>query len=98
MPNAALSPASNRLDVIRQPLGVRAYVVIFLCIWCGSLGAGLIAAAVHGSPALVFLLLMLAFGLTLGYRIFRLSVAIGPHLPPRRHGTALILRARSEAA
>jgi hypothetical protein len=40
--------------------------------------AGLIAAAAHRSPAMVIPLLMLAFGLTLGYRIFRLSVAVGP--------------------
>jgi hypothetical protein len=77
MPNAALGPATNRLDVIRPPLAARAYVVVFLCIWCGGVLAGLIAAAAHGSPAVMFLLLMLAFGLTLGYRIVRLSVAIG---------------------
>lgn len=78
MPNAAVGPATNRLDVIRPPLAARAYVVVFMCIWCGSIFAGLIAAAAHGSPAAVILLLMLAFGLTLGYRIFRLSVALGP--------------------
>jgi len=79
MPNAAVGPASNRLDVIRSPLAARVYVVVFICIWCGSVSAGLIAAAAHGSPAAVILLLMLAFGLTLGYRIFRLSVTLGPH-------------------
>ncbi len=78
MPDAAVGPATNRLDVIRQPLAARAYVVVFMCIWCGGVFAGLIAAAAHGSPAVVILLLMLTFGLTLGYRIFLLSVTLGP--------------------
>jgi hypothetical protein len=38
----------------------------------------LIAAAADGSPAVLIPLLMLAFGLTLGYRILQLSVVIGP--------------------
>jgi hypothetical protein len=78
MLNAAVGPATNRPDVIRLPVALRAYVVVFMCIWCGSVFAGLIAAAAHGSPAVVILLLMLTFGLTLGYRSFRLSVALGP--------------------
>ena len=78
MPNAAVGPGTNRLDVIRPPLAARAYVVVFVCIWCGSVFVGLIAAAVHGSPTVVILFLMLTFGLTLGYRIFRLSVVLGP--------------------
>lgn len=78
MPDAAVGAATDRPDVIRLPLALRAYVVVFSCIWCGSVFAGLIAAAVHGSPAVVILLIMLTIGLTLGYRIFRLSVALGP--------------------
>jgi len=78
MPNAAVGPGISSPDVIRPPLAARAYVVVFMCVWCGSVSAGLIAAAAHGSPATVILLLMLTFGLTLGYRIFRLSVALGP--------------------
>jgi hypothetical protein len=78
LPNAAVGSATKRLDVIRLPLAVRVYVVVFTCIWCGSVFAGLIAAAAHGSPAVLILLPVLAFGLTLGYRIFRLSVALGP--------------------
>jgi hypothetical protein len=64
--------------VIRLPLALRAYVVVFSCLWCGGVFAGLIAAAVHGSPTVLILLLMLAIGLALGYRLFRLSVALGP--------------------
>lgn len=78
MPHAAVGGATNRLDVIRLPLAARAYVVVFMCLWCGIVLAGLIAAAADGSATVLVPLLMLAFGLTLGYRILRLSVVIGP--------------------
>ena len=63
--------------MIRLPLALRAYLVIFTCIWCGFVLPGLIAAVINGPPAIVILLPMLAFGLTLGYRTFRLSVTLG---------------------
>jgi hypothetical protein len=98
MPNAAVGPATNRLDVIRLALAVRVYVVVFTCFWCGSVFAGLIAAAAHGSPAVLILLLVVAFGLTLGYRIFRLSVALGSQdlLVRNFYRTRRIVRAEVE--
>lgn len=78
MANAWPGAPTDRSDVIRQPLAARAYIVVFMCIWCGGVFGGLIAAAADGSPAVVIPMLMLTFGLTLGYRIFRLSVTLGP--------------------
>jgi hypothetical protein len=49
-----------------------------MCIWCGGVLAGAIVVALHGSPAAVIPVLMLAFGLTLGYRLLRMSVTLGP--------------------
>jgi len=75
---AAAEQAAGRPYVIRPPLAARAYIVVFMCIWCGFVLAGLIAAIVNASPAVVILLLMLSFGLTFGYRLFRLSVTLYP--------------------
>jgi hypothetical protein len=36
MPNAAVAGATDRLDVIRPPLAARAYVIVFMCVWCGT--------------------------------------------------------------
>ncbi len=98
MTNAAAGVVTNRRDVIRPPLAVRVYVVAFVGIWCGIVSAGLIAAAAHGSPAVVILLLMLAFGLTFGYRIFRLSVTLRPQelLVRNLYRTRRIVRADVE--
>lgn len=59
---------------MRQPVASRAYVVGFAVLWCGLLGAAVVAGAVAGSPAAVLPLLMLAFGAGLTYRLFRVGV------------------------
>jgi hypothetical protein len=79
MTSATAGAAHGRPYAIRLPLAVRAYVVIFMCIWCVPLLGASIGAAVHGSPGFVgFAVPMLAFGLALGYRIIRLSVTLNP--------------------
>jgi len=64
--------------VIRPPALLRAYVVVFGFIWCGGVVAGLVTALIHASPVAVFLLVMLAFGAGLCYRLFRMSVELRP--------------------
>lgn len=60
---------------IRPPVSARVYVAVFMVFWCGSLavfGARAIARGVM--PTLAVLPLMLAFGVAVGYRLFRLGV------------------------
>ncbi|MBO0830601.1 MAG: hypothetical protein J2P28_08015 [Actinobacteria bacterium] len=78
MPDAAVGPATARPNVIRRPLAVRVFQVFFPSILCCGVLAYLILAAVDGSPAVVIPLVMLAIGLTICYRVFRLSVALRP--------------------
>jgi hypothetical protein len=70
--------ATGDPNVIRPPTAARIYVAVFTCFWGSGVLTFGIVAAVHHSPAVVISLLMLAFGLTLGYQIFRLSVTLNP--------------------
>jgi apolipoprotein N-acyltransferase len=56
---------------IRQPLALRIYIAAFGVFWCGILVTGLIAT---GAGIAVFAVPMLAFGMTLCFRLFRLGV------------------------
>ncbi len=59
---------------IEQPLLIKIYVGGFGIFWCVALLGGIVASVADGAiGALVPLLLMLAFGATLCYRIFSLE-------------------------
>ncbi len=73
-PHAASANAS-----IRTPIVLRIYIVAFLAVWSGFLSIGFVLLLIHGSPVALVPALMLAFGLTLGYRMFRLSVVADEH-------------------
>lgn len=60
--------------VMRQPLWVRLYALVFGTVWCGMVAGGLVAGALRRSPAVVVPVLMLAFGGTLIYRVYRMGV------------------------
>lgn len=60
---------------IRPPLLARAWILVFMSLWCGLLIAGGVRALRgNPSPAVLVLVFMLAVGVTLGYRQFRMSV------------------------
>lgn len=69
------SDVSPRAVEIRPPLLARAGVLIFMTVWCGLLiTGGIRALRSNPSPVLIVLVFMLAVGVTLGYRMFRMSV------------------------
>jgi hypothetical protein len=76
----ATAAASNGgVPVIRPPLPLRLYVAAFTLFWCGLLLSFGVRAVVDGKPAVLpVLALMLAFGGTIGIRLFRMSVMLLP--------------------
>ena len=52
---------------------MRIYIVGFTIFWCGFVLAGFIAGVVNRTPAALVPRGMLAFGATLGYRLFNFS-------------------------
>lgn len=64
-----------RRALLRQPLWTRVYVIVFLVVWTG----GLVWSASRARPSsLPVLALMLAFGVLLCWRLFRLGVDADP--------------------
>jgi hypothetical protein len=74
----AAEQVPRKSAVIRPSIAFRVCFVVFMCVWCGFTLTALIAAALSGSPATVVPFLMLAFGLTFGYRMVRMSVTLDP--------------------
>lgn len=73
---------------IRLPLSVRLYVGAIAAVWCGAFGTAAVAALLAPSPVVVVPVLALAFGVSVGVRIFRLSaVAEGDELLIRNHSS-----------
>jgi hypothetical protein len=65
--------------MIQQPLALRIYAVLGACV-CGVVaGVFIVSAVADGQPGvLLFLLVWLAFALTLLYRILRMSIELLP--------------------
>jgi hypothetical protein len=62
--------------VMRLPLAYRIYLIVFMCIWCTFALASLIAAAINSSPGAAIALVILVFGPSFIYGIFRVSVVL----------------------
>lgn len=63
---------------IRPSLLARAWLLIFFVVWCGLLIAGGIRALRSNPfPSVLLFVVMLAAGVTLAYRMSRLSVVVG---------------------
>src|SRR6266545_6705568 len=84
MSNAPGDQKDHPAVVIRPPLIQRVFVLVFFLVWCGAVATGFVVAVAHGSPAAIFLAIMLAFGATLGYRMLRMCVEV--------HGNELLVR------
>ena len=80
---------------IRPPMAQRIYIVAFGIIWCGFLVVAIVAT--HSATSIVPLI-MIAFGATMFYRMFQLSViADETELLIRNHfGTKHIERSEIE--
>jgi hypothetical protein len=52
---------------------MRVYVAAFGTVWCGAVLFGLVAALIHRLSVAIIPAGMLAFGVTLTYRLFRIS-------------------------
>jgi hypothetical protein len=59
---------------IRQPRALRVYIVVFGCIWCAGVIAGIGVTAAALSPTVFIPLAMLAFAAFFFSRIYRISV------------------------
>jgi hypothetical protein len=69
--------ASAGVAVIRVPLAMRIYTVVFAFLWCGWLTWLVVTAADDGKPAsIVTALLFIAFGIAVCARISRAAVLL----------------------
>jgi hypothetical protein len=66
---------SAAFPVIRPPKILRIYTSVFTVVWCAGVLTAAVTIAVKGSPAAIIPVIMLAFGVTIGVRMFRMSVA-----------------------
>lgn len=75
----------NTLE-LRLPRLMRWYVRGFSLFWCGTVTVFVVVLATKGAGAVFVPILMLAFGVTLAYRLWRLGVsAHGDELVVRNH-------------
>ena len=58
---------------IRPPRAMRLYVAVFGLFWCGIVFFGFVEALLHRATVAIIPGVMLAFGITLTYRLFRVS-------------------------
>ena len=78
---------------MRLPLSVRLYVGVVAVAWCAVFGTAAFAAGLARSPIVVVPVLALGFGVSVGTRILRLSLAAeGDELVVRNHSSTRRLR------
>lgn len=78
---------------MRLPLSVRLYVGVVAVAWCAVFGPAAFAAGLARSPIVVVPVLALGFGVSVGTRILRLSLAAeGDELVVRNHSSTRRLR------
>jgi hypothetical protein len=72
-----MPPHPADFPAIRPSKFWRMYLLAFLTVWCGGVLFAAVKSASKGSPTVFFLVIMLAFGVTIGVRTWRRSVIFG---------------------